>query len=84
MEHPFINSETLKSKTLEELQQELAGLTTKLSFAYRTGNQPLVHQLNMVMESYKSEYNKKMDDMIKKQNIQTTVKVQKEGEMDKK
>jgi hypothetical protein len=41
----------------------------------------MIHQLGMVIESYKSEYNKKMDEMFKKQNLQSSVKVQKEGEI---
>ena len=76
MQHPFIND--LSDKSLEDLQTTISDLMKKLNFAYRTGNQPLVHQLNMVMESYKSEYNKKMDDMIKKQNIQNKINIQKD------
>jgi len=33
----------------------------------------------MVLESYKTEHNKKMDQIMKKQNIQTTISVEKEG-----
>jgi hypothetical protein len=42
-------------------------------------NGPMIHQLGMVLESYKAEHNKKMDAIMKKQNIQTTVSVEKEG-----
>lgn len=41
----------------------------------------MIHQLQMVLESYKAEYNKKMDELMKKQNIKTSVKVEKEGEI---
>lgn len=74
MEHPFISD--LSDKTLEELQETLSDLTTKLTFAYRTQNQPLVHQLQMVIESYKNEQNKKLDTLFKKQNIDTTINVE--------
>lgn len=82
MQHPFIGD--LSDKTMEELSTIITDLTKKLSFAYRSQNGPMIHQLGMVMESYKTEYNKKMDEMFKKQNIQTAVKVQKEGELDRK
>ena len=59
----------------------LTDLTKKLNFAYRTQNGPMIHQLQMVVESYKAEYNKKMDELMKKQNIKTAVKVEKEGEI---
>jgi len=74
MEHPFISD--LSDKTLEELQEALSDLTTKLTFAYRTQNQPLVHQLQMVIESYKNEQNRKLDTLFKKQNIDTTINVE--------
>ena len=75
MEHPFINN--LSDKTLEELQTAISGLTSKLNFAYRTGNGPLINQINMALESYRNAYNKKMDDLVKKQNIQAQIKIQK-------
>lgn len=76
MEHPFINS--LENKTLEELQTTISNLHTKLSFAYRTGNRALISQLNMAIESYRSAYQKKLDEMIKKQNIQSTIRIEKD------
>lgn len=74
MEHPFINN--LDDKSLEDLQNTISSLTSKLTFAYRTGNGPLIQQLTMAIESYKNAYTKKMDELIKKQKIQTTVKVE--------
>jgi hypothetical protein len=74
MEHPFITS--LSDKTLEELEKARTSLTEKINFAYRTGNMPLVHQLTMVMESYKTEYSKRMDEIFKKQNITNQIKIQ--------
>lgn len=75
MQHPFIQD--LSDKSLEDLQKTISDLTSKLTFAYRTGNGPLIHQLNMVIESYKSEYSKKIDDLVKKQNIQTKIQIEK-------
>lgn len=79
MQHPFISS--LSDKSLEDLQNTLTELNKKLGFAYRMQNGPMVHQLQMVIESYKTEYNKKMDELMKKQNIKTGIQVEKEGEI---
>jgi len=76
MEHPFILN--LSDKTVEELQNTISSLTNKLTFAYRSGNQPLVNQLNMAIASYKKEYSKKMDDMVKKKDLENKINIQKE------
>jgi hypothetical protein len=76
MEHPFISS--LSDKSVEELQNTISSLTSKLTFAYRTGNRALINQLTMAMESYKKEYSKKMDDMVKKKDLENKINIQKE------
>jgi hypothetical protein len=53
----------------------------KLTFAHRTGNRPLINQLEMVVESYRNEASKKLDEVMKKQNLQNQVSIQKEGEI---
>lgn len=75
MEHPFIVS--LTDKSLEDLQTTLSSLQGKLNYAYRIGNGALISQLNMVIESYRGEYSKRMDDMIKKQNINNQINIEK-------
>jgi hypothetical protein len=40
-----------------------------------------MHQLSMVMDSYRTEYNKQMDDLIKKQNINATVSIEKSNKL---
>lgn len=77
MEHPFISS--LSDKTLEELQTVMSELTKKLNFAYRMQNSDMIHQLNMVMASYKAEYGRKMDELLKKQGDRTQINIQKES-----
>ncbi len=77
MEHPLISS--LSDKKFEELQESISSLMNKLNFAYRTQNGPMIHQLTLLLESYKAEYNKKMDEIVKKQNIQGKINIQKEG-----
>jgi len=76
MKHPFISD--LSDKTLEEIQTTLSDLANKLIFAHRMQNQPLVQQLNMVMDSYREEYSKKMDELIKKQNMQGKINISKD------
>ena len=81
MDHPFLDRKALSEKTLEEIQTALTGLMNKLTFAHRTGNRPLINQLEMVVESYRNEASKKLDEVMKKQNLQNQVSIQKEGEI---
>jgi len=75
MEHPFINN--LSDKSVEELQDTISSLNQKLTFAYRTQNGPLINQIRMVIESYQKEYQKKINEMINKQNIGDQVRITK-------
>lgn len=75
MEHPFIHD--LESKTLEELQTAISSLSTKLNFAYRTSNGPLISQINLAINSYRAAYSKKMDEMVKAQKIMSQVQIDK-------
>ena len=77
MEHPFISD--LSEKSLEELQTALSDLNKKLTYAMRTMNQPLIYQLRMALESYRTEYNKQMDEMFKQQNIDMQVNIEKDN-----
>jgi len=81
MEHPFLNRAALSEKTLEEIQTSLTDLMNKLTFAHRIGNRPLINQLQMVIESYRNEASKKLDEVMKKQNIQGQVSIQKEDQI---
>lgn len=74
MEHPFIND--LSDKTTDELQETITSLNGKLTFAYRTGNHALVNQLQMVIESYRNQYYKKMDELFSKQKVSGHIKVE--------
>jgi hypothetical protein len=73
MEHPFMPD--ISGKSVEELQTAMTDLTGKLTFAYRMQNQPLVQQLQMVIEGYKKEYTKKMNEIFDKQNIQNKINI---------
>lgn len=74
MEHPFMPD--LSDKSLEELQDGMAEINNKLTFAYRTQNTALINQLTMFMEGYKKEFSKKMDEVFNKHNINTHIDVQ--------
>jgi len=74
MEHPFINN--LGDKSIEELHTVIDGLTKKLTFAYRTNNGPLIHQLTMALESYKNQQRKKMDALFEKQKLNNKINIQ--------
>jgi hypothetical protein len=73
MEHPFINN--LSDKSIEDLQTSISSLSGKLTFAYRTGNSALISQINMALESYRSAYKKKMDEMMDNQKVLGQVKI---------
>lgn len=73
MQHPFIND--LSNKSLEDIQTTLQGLYSKLNFAYRMQNHALIQQVNMAIESYKAEQNKRLDDIYKKQNIGNRINI---------
>lgn len=77
MRHPFIAD--LSDKSLEELQATISTLMGKLTFAHRTGNASLIHQLQMAIDTYKSEYSKKMDELMGKQKIKTKVNIEKDS-----
>ena len=81
MEHPFLDRNALTEKSLEEIQTSIADLMNKLTFAHRTGNGALINQLHMVIESYRNEASKKLDEVMKKQNLQTQVSIQKEDQI---
>jgi hypothetical protein len=51
----------------------------KLTFAQRMQNRVMVNQLYMVIDSYKTEYNKRMDALLNKNNANSKINVKKEG-----
>lgn len=76
MEHPFLSSNDLKDKSIEEIQDTISDLMNKLTFAYRTQNGPLIHQLQMVLESHRTQYFRKMDEIFDKQKLNTQINIQ--------
>jgi hypothetical protein len=76
MEHPFLSSKDLEDKSIEEIQDSMSNLMNKLTFAYRTQNGPLIHQLQMILESHRTQYYKKMDDVFAKQKLNNQINIQ--------
>jgi methionyl-tRNA synthetase len=75
MEHPFMPD--ISDKTVDELQTSMNDLTKKLTFAHRMGQSFMINQIQMVLEGYKTEYAKRMDELYKKQNIQNNIQITK-------
>lgn len=73
MQHPFISD--LSNKNLEELQDSIQKLNQNLNFAYRMQNHAIIQQLHMLLDTYRTEYNKRMDDLYKKQNLDNRINV---------
>ena len=67
----------ISNKTVDELQASMSDLTQKLTFAHRMGQSFMINQINMVLEGYKTEYAKRMDELYKKQNIQNNIQITK-------
>lgn len=73
MQHPFITD--LSDKSLEDLSKTISDLNQKLNFAYRMQNGALINQLHMAIESYRSEYKRRMDEMYKKNNLEKQINI---------
>ncbi len=78
MEHPFIND--LSNKTVEELQNDISKLNKSLNYAYRCGNSQLIGQIQMALESYRTQQMKKMDALFEKQNLKNSIRVQSDSD----
>jgi hypothetical protein len=61
MTHPFIGS--LNEKTMEELQETISNLKSKLIFATRMGRYDMANQINMVLGNYNQEYQKRQQEL---------------------
>lgn len=59
MEHPLISS--LSDLTDQQLNDKINELYNKMSTARRINNAQLINQLVLALESYKQEYNKRLE-----------------------
>ena len=60
--HPLLDE--LSELSNEEEQKKHSDLMQKLNQAYGMGNQMLINQINMIMESYQEELNKRNKKMF--------------------
>lgn len=70
MEHPLAGD--LESLSNDELHSRLTELNKKLMMAYNMGNGPMIHQLTMLVETYRAKIadrNKKGDNFGDKIDI---------------
>lgn len=66
IEHPLIGD--LSSKTMEELEETIQRLNRNIAYVSRTRNQPLINQLLMTIETYRSEYRRRQDEIWNKKS----------------
>jgi len=53
MEHPSVNVVNLKDEfTIEQIQEKISQLRSRLNFAYGMGKQEVINQIQMVLECY--------------------------------
>ncbi len=75
MQHPFLDITEISKLSLDEIQEKISSLTSKLTFAYRMRNEAMVAQLQMVIETYKMAQSQKLDEVFKKQNIPNQIRI---------
>ena len=58
MQHPLIVN--LDDLSLDQLHEKITELNGKMTFALSTGNEYLINQIYMALESYQTEYKKRI------------------------
>jgi hypothetical protein len=71
--HPLVGN--LSEMSTEDLHKKYNELMSKMNQAYRFGPTSIIPQMQMVIESYNVEYQKRMDEMYKKQNIEGSINI---------
>jgi len=64
--HPFVQD--LSNKTMEELLEAISKLQKQQQFMFRMGRADVVNQINMVINSYRSEYQKRQKELWDKKS----------------
>jgi hypothetical protein len=62
MEHPFIGN--LSDKSMDELTEVISKLNKNLAFASRSGRYEMASQIQMALESYRSELNRQQQKLL--------------------
>lgn len=71
--HPLIGD--LSDKTIDELSEAISNLNKKLMFAGRINNPAMIQQLHMMLASYRTEYQRKQNEIWNKSAPQTEGKI---------
>lgn len=66
MQHPFVGD--LSSKSADELLETISKLTNQQQYMFRTGKHGMVGQINMILTSYREEYNRRQNELWAKKN----------------
>lgn len=66
MSHPLIGD--LSDKSTEVLEETISTLGKRMHFASRTNNQAMMNQLLMVLNAYRSEFQRRQDEIWNKKS----------------
>lgn len=62
MEHPFVGD--LSDMSIEQLTEKISALGKALSFTARTGKYEIAQQIQLAINSYRSELNRQQQKLI--------------------
>lgn len=71
--HPMIGD--LSGKTLQELEEKMSELNKKLMFVSRSNNFGMINQIMMALNSYRTEYSKRQEEMWNKKSDKLVGKI---------
>lgn len=71
--HPMIGD--LSNKTPQELEEKISELNKKIVFASRSNNSAMINQLIMALNSYRSEYIKRQEELWSKKSDKLVGKI---------
>jgi hypothetical protein len=73
--HPFVND--LSDKSTDELLESISTLGNKLQYMFKIGKHDMVRQIQMVLEAYRSEYQKRQNEIWakKSQNLEKKIDI---------
>jgi hypothetical protein len=73
----FVDQNMIKEKSIEEIEKIISDLSGKLTFVSRMNNRNMMNQLLSTIESYKIVYQQKVDESMKKKNINAVIDIKK-------
>lgn len=71
--HPFVGD--LSGKTTDEILETISTLGNRLQFMFKIGKHDMVRQLQMVLEAYRSEYQKRQNEIWAKKSQELDKKI---------